>query len=387
MTTKKKRTEALQEAEDMAVLHRLYCTSFRSVRQCYPLDQSNHECNPIDCFFIHLRQRYVCLCSGISHACINKDCHQLIHQEENVRCGITGRIVETYNLDAQPPRQFEDDEMEEESHQPSAFDETFRTSRLESASSAPSSVRFQQINLQVKRKLQEERGIIVNTTTTEQGDDDEEKNELKEARKSYMKEAARQRVGVVWTELCDQFVSSRDVKDKTLQWRSAMIALWDLYEWAREHIAGAYASVAPHDFVLVVACSILHVKPFSLLGDRIRLGAISHHIRLPPPLSNNKFEMRLRHSQISLSSRPIVVEREATTNDAAVARRFRQLRLQDDDIRQAVEKQWSSKTTVVTTIKTSFHKTSAAIRRALDRASDICPPAVLDSLVVHLRVS
>jgi hypothetical protein len=381
----KQRTEALQAAEDVAVLHRLYCTLFRSVRQCYPLDQSNHECNPIDCLFLHLRQRYVCLCSGTMHVCVDKDCHQEVHQEENVRCGITGRIVETYNLDAQPPRQFEDDEMEEESHQPSAFDETFRTSRLESA--APPSVRFEQINLKVKRKLQEERGITQTTTTEGDDNDDVEKTELKEARRSYMKEAARQRVGVVWTELCDQFVSSRDVKDKTLQWRSAMIALWDLYEWARENTPGAFASVAPHDFVLVVACSILHNKPFSLLGDRIRLGAISHHIRLPPSMSFNKFEMRLRHSRISLSSRPIVAEREATTNDAAVARRFRQLRLQDDDIRQAVEKQWSSKTTVVTTIKTSFHKTSAAIRRALDRASDICPHEVLDPLVVHLRVS
>jgi hypothetical protein len=394
--SKTKKAEALQAAEDVAVLHRLYCTLFRSVRQCCPLDQSGHECNPIDCDFLHIRQRYLCLYSGTLHSCLTDECHHVIHQEENVRCGITGRVVDTYNLDSQPPRQFGDDDMDDDDEKPPQG-ETFRTSRLpqnESGERRPS-VRMEQINLQIKRKLQDERtpNTTTTTTTTEENKtstsiEEVEKAHLKEARRSWMKEAARQRVGVVWNELCDQFVVSADVTSKKTEWRLAMMALWDLYEWAREFFNDAFSSVAPHDFVVAVACNILHTKPFSLLGDRIRLGAISHHIRLPSPLSGNKFEMRLRQPQIVL---PLLNDprsrRDEMTNDAAVAKRLRQLRLQEDDIRLDVQKSWSSKKTATTTMNQSFHKTIASIRRALDRACDACPREVLESLVVHLRVS
>jgi hypothetical protein len=334
-------------------------TFFRPVRSCFPLDMTRHWCSA-ECFFLRVQQHYVCLFSGNTHVCADKECHDL--RDECVRCLVTGRIVDRINLDPRGDRHFTDKDTgrdEDESDRIPMYD-TFQTSRtVESECKDDDQLKpFEHTRTATKRLLQSERGVDEDDSATLK---DEEKKALMRVKSHCIAECQRQRVGAVWSELCDQFVVSDRVRANKEAWRRAFIALWDVYSLARAANEGTFSKIEPHDFVVAVVRGILHNRPLELAGGKIRLGVLSpvQDIRMP-----DDFTLQLSKSSMRLPvSMPQFHEPQ---HDAQVAERLRRLRLREEEEWDAQVKKFSSVRAIPIKLK-MLHATSAKIRRAIER--------------------
>jgi hypothetical protein len=284
-------------------------TYLDDVRKCFPLDQTAHVCKPRDCFFLKSGVEYVCQFSGHCHTCDSDECHIVIHEEENVRCSVTGVVVDQSNLDFQAERHFADDEPE-----------ATYGGRDAMVTTDINPVVYES---RTKRKLEDERNETGDMRELETVKE-EEKALLARLKDNWRREAAAIDVALVWNALYDQHTDRQIDKDK---WREALVALWHVYQLARTRWEAAYAALTPHEFVVTVVRGVLDRKPWSLQGGKIYLPPVAHHLTFS---SSSSIQLTLPAQEVRLSR-------------GGGEQHTRRLRLQEDDARATIEVKYTKK--------------------------------------------
>lgn len=236
----------------LSVLHNFY-TRLRSIRMCYPCDQSKHACRYDRCLFVKYDWCYICMCSGNVHCCTGSDdCAHDVEEDGITICLLTGRILSADNLDDRAKRRFKDDTGRDE-------DETDSSKGISSTMNSS----FQDTEMEPREKIEVKVAASIESETDEQ------------FKERIMQIAQLQRVSAVWSDLCDQFVLDKRTKER---YAPTVKSLWLLYQMAKER--WQLQAIKPHDFVVAVVYGVLRV---SMAVDQvIRIDSICSRFKAPP---------------------------------------------------------------------------------------------------------